>query len=86
MRERGKASKTFRQLCSSGFLFPEILRIPEGNFFLEAAQMRCRVREESKGQRTKKKEKQKKTKKNSLSSACGIRRGIGLREIVFQNG
>jgi hypothetical protein len=61
-------------------LFPEILRIPEGNFFLEAAQMRCRVREESKGQRTKKKEKQKKI-------VCEVRAEFGgFREIVFQNG
>jgi len=54
-------------------LFPEILRIPEGNFFLGAAQMRCRVREESKGQRTKKKQKQKKTKKK----VCQVRAELG---------
>ncbi len=30
--------------------------------------------------------KTKQNKKNSLASACGIGRGIGFREIGFQNG
>ncbi len=48
--------------------------------------MRCRVREESKGQRTKKKEKQKKTKKIVCQVRAELGGELGSVKLFFKNG
>jgi hypothetical protein len=85
MRER-KSFKNILAIMLFWVFVPGDFANPWRKFFLgsraDAMQGEVRVKRAEDEEERKTKE----NKKNSLSSACGIGRGIGFREIVFQNG